>query len=232
MSTPINFYPNRSLPPVPPHTPVLFNSSVPKYLQSSACKLGACNRPPFHPWGTGALKRRGRAQVFRAAASREAGGCRRRRRRSEACWTCCPRGLTYPSCEHHPSDRDLTETSRAPDQWLNPRTLLPVRDLTSNFPLSVSGPTRQVSLSGNNGNTDSFLLLAGTTERRGLTAGPAEAHGLKQPRAHPRFPGTACCCGMTFYTGRSQCTHILPSELTSCLPCHNKCLQHSYLLAV
>lgn len=27
-----------------------------------------------------------------------------------------PKGLTCPSCECHPSDRDLTETSRAPDQ--------------------------------------------------------------------------------------------------------------------
>lgn len=110
------------------------------------CKLGVCNHPPLHPWGTGALKRRGRVQ------------------RS---LDLLPKGLTCPSCKRHPSDRDLTETSWAPDQWLNPRTLLPVRDFTSNFPLSVPGPTHQVSLSGNNGNTDSLLPLDGTTERWG-----------------------------------------------------------------
>lgn len=196
MSSPTHFYPNRSLTPVPSHTLVLFNPSVPKYLQSSVCKLGVCNHPPLHPWGTGALKRRGRVQ------------------RS---LDLLPKGLTCPSCKRHPSDRDLTETSRAPDQWLNPRTLLPVRDFISNFPLSVPGPTHQVSLSGNNGNTDSLLPLDETTERWGwqqawpkYTVCSSPVH-IPASQAQPALQDDILHWEVTAHSHPSFWTHILPS---------------------
>lgn len=41
------------------------------------------------------------------------------------------------------------------------------------------------------------------------------------PDIIPSFPVTAKHWVMTFYTGRSQCIHILPPQITSCLPCRS-----------
>lgn len=209
MSNPIHFYPNRSLTPVPPHTLVLFSPSLPKYLSHQCVSWGCVTILHFTPEAQGPWN------------GEE--GCKDH-------WTCCPRVSPARAANAtrvtgtSPRPPGLQTSDSTPGHSFQWEILLPI------FLSLFQAQHIRCRYLGTTGTLTHFSPWM-EVQSGGADSRPGRNTQFAAAPCTSLLPRHSLLCGMTFYTGRSQRTHILlnshpafpvpinASSIPTCSPC-------------